>query len=140
VGYRWFDAQKIEPLFPFGYGLSYTKFAYSDMKAVADGDGGATVTVRVKNTGAVAGDEVPQVYLDAPGSAIAGVQFAPQTLVAFDRLELAAGETKTVTLHVARRAFEYWSVDKNAWVKPAGERTLHVGASSRDLRLKAEVR
>jgi beta-glucosidase len=140
VGYRWFDAQKIDPLFPFGYGLSYTKFAYSDMKAVADGDGGATVTVRVKNTGAVAGDEVPQVYLDAPGSAIAGVQFAPQTLVAFDRLELAAGETKTVTLHVARRAFEYWSVDKNAWVKPAGERTLHVGASSRDLRLKAEVR
>jgi beta-glucosidase len=140
VGYRWFDAQKIEPLYAFGYGLSYTKFGYSDMKAVADADGGATVTVKVKNEGKVAGDEVPQVYLDAPSAAIGGVQFAPQTLAAFDRVTLAPGEEKTVTLKVMPRSFEYWSVAKNAWVKPEGERRLRVGASERDLKLSAEVR
>jgi beta-glucosidase len=97
------------------------------------------VSVKVRNEGKVAGDEVPQVYLDAP-SAIAGVQFAPQTLAAFDRVTLAAGEERTVTLKVAARAFEYWSVEKDAWVKPEGARTLRVGASSRDLKLSAEVR
>jgi beta-glucosidase len=142
VGYRWFDAQKIEPLYPFGYGLSYTRFAYSDMKAVANADGGATITVKVKNVGMVAGDEVPQVYLEAPATAsmIAGAQFAPQTLAAFDRVTLAPGEEKTVTLKVAPRAFQYWSTDAGKWVTPAGARTLDVGSSSRDLRLKAEVR
>jgi beta-glucosidase len=142
IGYRWFDAQKIEPLFPFGFGLSYTRFVYSDMKAVADADGGATVTVKVKNVGMVAGDEVPQVYLEAPATAsmIAGAQFAPQTLAAFDRVTLAPGQEKTVTLKVAARAFQYWSTDADKWVTPAGSRTLDVGASSRDLRLKAEVR
>ncbi len=142
VGYRWFDAQKIEPLFPFGFGLSYTRFVYSNMKVAADADGGATVTVKVKNVGMVAGDEVPQVYLEAPATAsmIAGAQFAPQTLAAFDRLTLAAGEEETVTLKVAARALQYWSTDAGKWVTPAGARTLQVGASSRDLRLKAEVR
>jgi beta-glucosidase len=140
IGYRWFDAEKIEPMFPFGFGLSYTKFAYSDVKVAKSADGGAMVTVRIKNTGAVAGDEVPQVYLDAPKENVAGAQFAPQTLAAFDRIALAPGETKTVTLHIAPRAFEYWSTEKNAWVTPAGGRTISVGASSRDLRLHAEVR
>ncbi len=140
VGYRWFDAQKIEPLYAFGHGLSYTKFGYSEMKAVADADGGATVTVKVKNEGKVVGDEVPQVYLEAPSAAIGGVQFAPQTLAAFDRVTLAPGEEKTVTLKVEPRAFEYWSVAKKAWVKPEGERRLWVGASERDLKLSAEVR
>jgi beta-glucosidase len=137
VGYRWFDAQKTEPLFPFGYGLSYTKFAYSDLKVTPGADGGATVLVKVKNTGSVAGDEVPQVYLDAPVKTIAGVQFAPRTLAAFDRLMLAPGAEKTVTMHVAPRAFAYWSTADGKWETPAGARTLWVGASSRDLRLSA---
>jgi beta-glucosidase len=142
VGYRWFDAQKIAPLYPFGYGLSYSMFAYSDMKAVADSDGGATVTVKVKNVGMFAGDEVPQVYLDAPATAsmIGGAQFAPRTLAAFDRVTLASGEEKTVTLKVAARSFQFWSTGADKWVRPAGARTLHVGASSRDLRVSAEVR
>jgi beta-glucosidase len=140
VGYRWFDAQKIAPLFPFGYGMSYTTFAYSGMKAVADADGGATVTVKVKNTGKVAGDEVPQVYLDAPATTVAGAQFAPRTLAAFDRVTLAAGEEKTVTMKLMPRAFEYWATAQDKWRKPAGERKVWVGASSRDLRLSAEVR
>ena len=140
VGYRWFDDQKIQPLYPFGFGLSYTRFAYSDLKVTPAADGGASVSVRVKNTGAVAGDEVPQVYLDAPENKPQGVQFAPKTLVGFDRVTLQPGEEREVTLEIAPRAFGYWAVDKKAWVRPEGGRTLRVGSSSRELGLSAMVK
>ncbi|MBB5059861.1 beta-glucosidase [Granulicella aggregans] len=140
VGYRWFDDQKIEPLFPFGYGLSYTKFAMSDVKVKPSAGGGAEVSVKVKNTGAVAGDEVAEVYLEAPKSKPEGVQFAPKTLAAFDRISLKPGEEREVKLTIAPRAFEYWSVDKKKWMKPEGSRMVWVGDSSRDLTLKAEVK
>ncbi|WP_263384140.1 beta-glucosidase family protein [Granulicella arctica] len=139
VGYRWFDDQKIQPLYPFGFGLSYTKFAFSNLKVTPTVDGGASVSVRVKNTGGVVGDEVPQVYLDAPVNKPQGVQFAPKTLVAFDRVTLQPGEEREVTLEIAPRAFEYWSVDKKAWVKPGGSRILRTGSSSQDLPLTATV-
>jgi beta-glucosidase len=139
VGYRWFDDQKIEPLYPFGYGLSYTQFAFSNLKVRPTAEGGATVTVQVKNTGHVAGDEVAQVYLEAPQAKPAGVQFAPKTLVAFDRISLQAGEEREITLQVAPRAFEFWSTDRKTWVKPAGARSVRVGDSSRALPLHAEV-
>ena len=139
VGYRWFDDQKIQPLYPFGFGLSYTKFAFSAMKVKPAQDGGVDVAVHLRNTGAVRGDEVPQVYLAAPAARPAGAQFAPQTLVAFDRVTLAGGEERDVTLHVAPRAFQYWSVGSKQWVKPSGPRTLLVGDSSRDLPLTAVV-
>ena len=139
VGYRWFDEEKIEPLYPFGYGLSYTTFALSGAKVEAAGDGGVDVSVTVKNTGAVRGDEVPQVYLEAPAERPAGVQFAPRTLVAFERVSLNAGEERRVTMHVPLRGFQYWSVEKKAWVKPEGVRTLVVGTSSRALPLRVEV-
>jgi beta-glucosidase len=139
VGYRWFDDQHIQPRYPFGFGLSYTTFAMSGLKATTDSDGGATVSVHVKNTGSVAGDEVPQVYLDAPESKPQGVQFAPRTLAAFDRITLQPGEERDVTLQIAPRAFEYWSVDRKEWVKPAGSRTLQAGSSSRDLPLTATL-
>jgi beta-glucosidase len=139
VGYRWFDDQKIQPLFPFGFGLSYSSFAMSDLKVTPAGDGGARVSIHVKNTGALAGDEVPQVYLDAPESKPEGAQFAPRTLVAFDRVTLQPGEEGEVTLEIPPRAFEYWSVGKKSWVKPAGSRTLRAGSSSRDLPLTAAV-
>jgi beta-glucosidase len=134
IGYRWFDKQKIEPLFPFGYGLSYSTFAYSDAKAARTPDGGLDVSVRVKNTGHVTGDEVPQVYLDAPADRPAGVQFSVRALAAFDRITLAPGEVKDVTLHVPARNFEYWSVAENKWVRIA-KREMQIGSSSRDLRL-----
>ncbi|HUO35928.1 MAG TPA: glycoside hydrolase family 3 C-terminal domain-containing protein [Candidatus Acidoferrum sp.] len=137
VGYRWFDSQNIEPLFPFGFGLSYTRFAYSYLKVKTSDDGGAVVSVRIQNTGKVSGEEVPQVYLDAPSNPPTSVQFAPRTLVAFDRIALKPGESRLVTLHIPPRAFEYWSVTQNGWVRPASARVLHVGASSRDLRLSA---
>ena len=138
VGYRWFDAQKIEPLFPFGFGLSYTRFEYSGLKLQNAKDGGLDVRFRLRNGGAVASDEVPQVYLDAPEkSQDNSAQFAVRALVAFDRVHLSAGETKVLTLHVPSRAFEYWSAEANRWVRVEGQRKLHVGTSSRDLRLEA---
>jgi beta-glucosidase len=139
VGYRWFDSQKIQPLFAFGHGLSYTHFEYSDMKATRSPDGGATVSIRIKNTGAVAGDEVPQVYLEAPANRPAGVQFAERKLVAFDRLTLKPGESREVTLRIDPRQFQYWSASTNAWVLPTGSRTLKAGSSSRDLKLEAMI-
>jgi beta-glucosidase len=137
VDYRWFDKQKIEPLFPFGFGLSYTTFDYSDLKVVKVSDDGLDVSVRVKNTGSVAGDEVPQVYLDAPEQQPEGVQFAPKTLAAFDRVTLAPGESKDVTMHVSSRSLEYWSTAEKRWVR-SDARRVRVGSSSRDLKLSAE--
>jgi len=139
VGYRWFDDQKIEPLYPFGYGLSYTTFSISGLKVVSNPDGGATATLRVKNTGSAAGDAVPQVYLKAPENKPEGAQFAPRTLAAFDRITLAPGEEREVTLQLAPRAFQYWSSGMKMWMKPAGKRTVLAGSSSRDLPLSAEV-
>jgi len=138
IGYRWFDKQKIEPLFPFGYGLSYTTFAYSDAKVSALADGGVDVSVRVKNTGSVKGDEVPQLYLDAPADPPAGAQFAVRTLAAFDRITLSPGETKDVVLHVPARSFEYWSVADHKWVR-AAKKEMHIGGSSRALPVHVTV-
>jgi beta-glucosidase len=138
VGYRWFDHEKSEPLFPFGYGLSYTSFRYANLRVAQAADQGLDVTVQLENTGKVAGDEVPQVYLDAPEQRPAGVQFAVRTLAAFDRLTLQPGETREVTLHLAPRSLEYWSVAENRWVR-SSPRRVRVGASSRDLRLTATM-
>jgi beta-glucosidase len=138
VGYRWFDAQRIQPLFPFGFGLSYTNFEYSGLKIASAKDGGLDVSFRLRNSGATASDEVPQVYLDAPEKLQDdSAQFAVRALVAFDRVYLNAGETKVFTLHVPSRSLEYWSTKANGWVRAEGPRKLHVGASSRDLRLEA---
>jgi beta-glucosidase len=139
VGYRWFDKEKIDPLFAFGHGLSYTTFKYSGLKIAKASDGGLDVKVRIQNTGGVASDEVPQVYLGAPAGILAGVQFPVRALAAFDRVHLAAGESKTVTLHVALRQLQYWSTDSHSWVTVSGKRTISVGASSRDLRLERTI-
>jgi beta-glucosidase len=140
IGYRWFDKQGIEPLFPFGYGLSYTKFEYSQMKASLAPDGGADVSFVIRNTGALDGDEVPQVYVDAPGQRPDNTtQFAVRALAAFDRVHLNAGESRNLTLHIAPRAFEYWSTPSERWMTASGPRTIHVGASSRDLRVEAKL-
>ena len=139
VGYRWWDKNNLEPLFPFGYGLSYTSFEYSDLKLARAADGGLDVSFRLRNAGAVASDEVPQVYLAAPEKAPAGAQFAPRALAAFGRVNVAAGETKGVALHVGLRRLQYWSTSQNKWALASGSRTIHVGASSRDLRIKGDV-
>ena len=138
VGYRWFDAQGTEPLYSFGYGLSYTRFEYGGLKVAKASDGGLDVSLDLTNKGDVAGDEVAQVYLDAPADKPQGIQFAPKTLAAFSRVTLGVRETKSVTMHVAPRALEAWSTAENKWVK-FGARKVEVGGSERDLRLSASA-
>lgn len=139
IGYRWFDKENIEPLFAFGHGLSYTTFAYSGLKIERASDGGLDVTVNIKNTGSMDSDEVPQVYLSAPSTIPDGVQFPVRALVAFDRVHIPAGQSKTVTLRVAPRQLQYWSTAQTKWVTASGKRTLSIGASSRDLRLEQTI-
>ncbi len=139
VGYRWFAKEHIQPLFPFGYGLSYTTFTYSGLKTAKASGGGLDVTVRIRNTGHMNSDEVPQVYLGAPDRTPAGVQFPVLALAGFDRVHILAGATRTVTLHVPLRQLQYWSTKEQKWVMPSGERTLYVGPSSASLPLHEEI-
>ena len=136
VGYRWFDKEKIDPLFAFGHGLSFSSFAYSDLRVVKAADGGLDVRVRITNTGTTDCDEVPQVYLDAPSEIPAGVQFPVRALVGFERQAIPAGASKAITIHIVPRQLEFWSTSEAKWVRATGKRTLRVGASSRDLRLE----
>ncbi len=138
VGYRWFDKQKIAPEFPFGFGLSYTHFDYSDLKATPASDGGLDVSFTVKNTGSTASDEVPQVYLGRPEQKQAG-DFAEHALAAFDRISLAAGESKEVSIHVAPRQLRFWNTEAGKWTVASGPRPVLVGRNSRDLPLTATV-
>ena len=139
VGYRWFDHEKITPLFPFGHGLSYTRFSYSDLRIAKAADGGLDLTFRLANVGPMDGAEVPQAYLSAPGNPPSGVQFPFQRLVAFDRVLLRAGESRPITLHVPQRQLQYWASAGQHWETPGGSRTVSVGASSRDLLLQGVI-
>ncbi|MGC5170666.1 glycoside hydrolase family 3 C-terminal domain-containing protein [Microbacterium sp. DT81.1] len=144
VGYKWYDEQGIEPLFEFGHGLSYTEFEYSKLKVKATADkatasGTATVSFAVKNTGDVAGAEIPQVYLTFPEAA----GEPGKRLIGFDRIELAAGEERTVEVVVDSEARNHplsiWDVDADAWRIVDGDYTVSVGSSSRDLPLQATM-
>jgi beta-glucosidase len=139
MGYRWFDQQNLKPLFPFGYGLSYTTFQYSGLKVAQAKDGGLDVSFTVKNDGKVAGDDVPQVYIGAPKTAPAGAQFAVHALVQFDRVSVPAGQSKNVALHVEPRRLQYWSTADGKWKVATGARTVFVGGNSRDLHLQSDV-
>ena len=139
MGNRWYDQQKLMPLFPFGYGLSYTRFEYFRLSVRRAGDGGLDVRFKLRNSGNRAGDEVPQVYLGAPEHAPEGAQFALRSLAAFDRVHLDASQSRTVTLHVPRRALEYWSTSSHRWLLAEGRRTVYAGTSSRDLPLSGTV-
>jgi beta-glucosidase len=126
IGYRFFDANDETPLYPFGYGLSYTTFQYSNLETAPAGDGGLNVSFRLHNTGAVAGSDVPQVYLGAPQTIPTGVQFAPKALAAYNRVSLAPGETRTIVLHIPMRQLQYWS-DASGWTTATGTRSVFVG-------------
>jgi beta-glucosidase len=140
VGYRWFDRQKTAPLYPFGYGLSYTHFKYAGLTVSPASNGGWTARFRITNTGTVASDDVPQAYLAAPSTAPPGIAFAVKALAGFDRIHFAAGETKTVTLHVPARSLQYWDESSKKWTASVGPRTLYVGPSSADLPLQVQIR
>lgn len=139
AGYRWYDAQDIEPLFPFGHGLSYTKFKYSKLDIAPADDGGFDVSFRVHNVGKKYGDEVAQVYI-GPSSEVPGeVEMAEKALVAFERVSLKNGEWQDVMLHVAPRQLSYWNADTDEWIVAGGSREVFVGSSSRDIRLDGWV-
>jgi beta-glucosidase len=138
IGYRYFDATNETPLYPFGYGLSYTAFAYSGMHTTRASDGGLNVTFTVKNTGSAAGTAVPQVYLGAPATIPSGVQFAGNALAAYGRVTLAPGQSRTVSLHVPLRQLQYWT-DASGWVTATGNRPVVVGDSERTAQLTATV-
>ena len=131
VGYRYYQTAGVPVAFPFGYGLSYTTFAYSDLKASAQG-----VTLTVKNTGSCAGAETVQLYVAKPDAKI----FRPaQELKGFAKIQLAPGESKTVTIPLDDKAFRYWNVKTNRWEIEGGNYEIRVGASCEDIRLKATV-
>ncbi len=139
IGYRWFDRQRIEPRYPFGFGLSYTQFEYADLSVAPTAEGGLRARFELRNVGSRAGDEVVQLYLGAPARPPRGAQFAARALAAFERIHLAAGESRKVSLVVAPRALQYWSAAQRRWVAARGRRQVYVGGSSRDLRLQAAL-
>jgi beta-glucosidase len=136
VGYRWFQTNGIKPLFPFGYGLSYTTFGYSKPSVTAlPGHKGVKVTFEVENTGKVAGAEVAQVYVGFPP--IEEGNEAPRQLKGFEKVFLEPGAKKAVTVTLGPRAFSYWSVEKHDWAVAPGSYKIMIGASSEDIRLEA---
>jgi beta-glucosidase len=134
VGYKWYDAEGKQPLFPFGYGLSYTSYAYSDLKVVQGQ--AVTVTFNVKNTGARAGAEIAQVYVSLPASA----GEPPKRLVAWDKVQLSPGQVKKVALTLDPHYLSIFNADKGEWELVAGDYKVWVGGSSRDLPLSETVR
>jgi Beta-glucosidase-related glycosidases len=140
VGYRWLDTKKIEPLFPFGYGLSYTTFAYSkptvDVTEVKT-NGTVKVSFTLANTGKVDGAETAQLYVSKLKSA---VPRAAKELKAFKKVFLKAGESKTVTIEVQVNGFAYYNETKQAWKVEAGSYSLLLGSSSRDLKGKVDLK
>jgi beta-glucosidase len=142
VGYRWFDHEGIEPLFPFGFGLSYTWFEYSALRIERARNGGLRLTCTIRNAGHRDGDEVPQAYLGAPEQAPPGpgATFPTRKLVAFDRIHVPVGQSKTVQLIVPLRQLQYWSTTEGTWKIADGNRTVSVGSSSRSLPLEQKFR
>ena len=131
VGYRYYQTAGVPVAFPFGHGLSYTQFAYSDLHADAH-----SATLTVTNTGDRAGAEIVQLYVAKPNAEI----FRPaQELKAFAKVQLAVGESKTVTLTLDDKAFRYWNTRTDNWEVEGGTYELRVGASSADIRLTAAV-
>ena len=139
VGYRYYDTKKMDVLFPFGYGLSYTTFAYSNLKLSADSmkdTDTLTVTADITNTGTCVGKEAVQLYVSAPESSV----IRPvKELRGFTKVELQPGETKSVSFTLDKRAFSYWETIIHDWHAESGSYDIMVGSSSRDICLTSKV-
>jgi beta-glucosidase len=135
VGYKWFEAENKQPLFPFGFGLSYTTYAYSELKASVSGKD-VTVTFSIKNTGKRAGAEIAQIYASLP----AGTGEPPKRLVAFERVELAPGETKSVSVKLDPWFLSIFNAEKNAWELVPGDYKVLIGGSSQATTLTQAIK
>jgi len=142
VGYRWYDQQGIEPLFPFGHGLSYTRFSYSHLQVVpsrVQADKEIRVRFRITNIGQRTGTEVAQVYLSLP----AGLGEPPRRLVGWARVTLEPRQHQNVEIKIdptsSAHPLSYWDTDTDSWTTVPGKYTVYVGSSSRDLRLHHPV-
>ncbi len=139
IGYRYYDTAKKDVLFPFGYGLSYTTFEYSDIKLSSDNIKDTdivTVSFKIKNTGSTDGAEVAQIYVADKESTI----FRPiKELRAFEKVFLKAGEEKEVSVELSKRAFAFWNININDWMVETGEFDILVGTSSRDIKLSKTI-
>jgi beta-glucosidase len=140
VGYRWFDAKQIEPLFPFGHGLSYTEFKYSNLKIGQDKTAPepiVSVTFDLANRGKRSGAEVAQIYVQPVKPS---VQRPPKELKNVGRIQLEPGQKLTVAIPLDRTAFSFYDPNRQAWVAEKGTYKILVGSSSRDIRLQGECK
>jgi beta-glucosidase len=140
VGYRYYEKKRVAPLFPFGFGLSYTSFAYANLRlstdTIAPGER-LTVSVDVTNTGRRAGQEIVQLYVRDVAARVARPE---KELKGFAKVDLAPGETKTVALTIDQAGLAFWDDAKHAWVAEAGVFEALVGSSSQDIQARAEFR
>ncbi|GGA08749.1 beta-glucosidase family protein [Dyella caseinilytica] len=134
VGYKWFDEKKLEPLFPFGFGLSYSKFGYSDLHVSSHGDR-VTVSFKVTNLGDRAGMDTPQVYVGMPANS----GEAPRRLAGFEKVSLQPGQSRTMTLTIDPRLLAVFNAQAHQWQVAAGSYPIQVGHSSRDFVLNRNV-
>lgn len=142
VGYRWFDTKKIEPLYCFGYGLSYTEFKYSDLKSAVPSykikpKNNLLLTLNLKNTGQYAGKETVQLYVKRLGSSV--VERADKELKAFKKISLQPGQTSKVQLTVPVESLAYYDIKSGKWVVEPGKYEIMAGSSSRDIRATTTV-
>jgi beta-glucosidase len=139
VGYRWYESKNIEPLYPFGFGLSYTSFAYENLKISASSiakNEPLTVEFTLKNTGTIAGAEVAQLYVhDIQSSVIRPVK----ELKGFSKVFLNAGESKTIKLTLNEKDFAFWDVNQKKWNAESGEFEILIGSASNNIKLKTNV-
>jgi beta-glucosidase len=143
VGYRHFDANGVTPLFPFGYGLSYTTFRLNQLRLSSQRGGKVLVSVDVANTGRRRGSQVVQVYVggaDGAGPITPGQVAPPRRLEGFAKVSLAPGQHRRVLIALAPRAFAHWDPTGQRWLVDRGVQTVSVGVSSRDLRLTERIR
>ncbi|MDT3428413.1 beta-glucosidase [Paenibacillus forsythiae] len=137
IGYRYYDRKEIEPLFPFGYGLSYTSFDYTDLEVVRKPEEGSlAVSFKVTNTGSRCGKEIVQLYVSDPDCELVRPD---RELKGFAKVELSPGETQTVTMQLEKRDFSYYHPAAGGWTADSGDFVLSIGASSRDIRLSMRV-
>jgi len=131
VGYRWFDSNNIEPLFPFGHGLSYSSFNYSNL-IISGTSGQLDIAFVLTNTGSMAGADIPQIYIGYPSSA----GEPPKNLKGFQKIILQPKESSKVSFSLTQQAFSIWNVALHNWQVVKGQFWVGVGTSSRDIRLE----